>query len=481
MKGITRRDFMKGSVAAGVALAMPSSRARGANNDIRVAFAGFRSKGAQHIGVFRTIPGVRVVALCEVDRNILDREVQKFKETNETVTAYTDVRKVLEDKNIDAVVVATPNHWHALATVWACQAGKDVYVEKPASHDIWEGRKMVEAARKYKRIVQVGTQNRSDVGLCEAAQYIQQGKLGKILWAHGLWFKRRPSIGRANGPQKVPEHINYNLWTGPAPLKPLRRNKLHYDWHWFWDTGNGDMANLGAHQLDDCRWILGQSSLPRRVISIGGRFGYIDDGQTPNTQLAIFDYKPAPMFLEIRGLPRQKDIRASDHYRGTSSGNVIQCEQGYFVGGRGGGWAYDNDGNKIKQFKGDGGAGHQANFIKAVRSRKPGDLNSDILDGHISGALCHMANISHRMGRESAMEQVKETIQDHKEGLDTVERFEKHLAANEVDLAETPMVLGPWLNFDAEKEEFVGDFPTRWANELLRRDYRKPFVIPDEV
>ena len=481
MKGFTRRDFMKCSVAAGVAMAVPFSRVRGANDAVRVAVVGCRSKGGQHIGVFRKLSGVRVVALCDVDREILDKHVSKITSENETVEAYTDVRKVLDDPGIDAVVVATPNHWHALVTVWACQAGKDVYVEKPASHDVWEGIKMVEAARKYKRIVQTGTQNRSDVGLREAVDYIKQGNLGKILWAHGLWFKLRPSIGHVTGPQQVPPNIDYNLWTGPAPYKPLRRKRLHYDWHWFWDTGNGDMGNLGAHQVDDCRWILGQTGLPERVISIGGRFGYVDDGQTPNTQLAIYDYKPAPLILELRGLPMQKGVRGSDTYRGTRSGNIIQCEHGYFVGGRGGGWAYDNDGNKIKQFKGDGGAGHQENFIKAVRSRKPGDLHAEIHEGHISAMLCHIANISYRLGWESSVQQVNESLQNCKPALETFERIQQHLAANEVNLEHTPVIRGPWLSWDQRKGRFVGDFPACWANEMLRRQYRKPFVIPEKV
>jgi predicted dehydrogenase len=354
-------------------------------------------------------------------------------------------------------------------------------VEKPISHNVWEGRKAVEAARKHGRIVQGGTQNRSDVGFREAVEYIQQGNLGRILWAHGLWFKMRPSIGRVDGPQKVPEHIDYNLWTGPAPLKPLMRERLHYDWHWFWDTGNGDMANLGVHQIDDCVWAIGQSGLPRRVISIGGRFGYTDDAETPNTQMAIFDYEPAPIIIEVRGLPRAKGVRGMDSYRGVRSGNIIQCENGYFAGGRGGGWAYDNDGKKIRQFKGDGGGGHQANFIQAMRSRKVSDLHADVLEGHYSAALCHIANISHRLGRKSSPEQVKQAVGDNQEALETFKRFEKHLAANEVDIEKTPLVLGPWLKIDSGTEKFVGDSPLGRANELLKRNYREPFVVPDKV
>jgi len=489
MQHITRRGFMKNSAAAGLGLILsgPSaglatgSRVRGANDDIRVAVVGFRGKGAQHIDVFHALEGVRVVALCDADKHILEGQLRKFEDRKEKVIACTDVRRLLDDKDIDAIVTAAPNHWHALITVWACQAGKDVYVEKPISHNVWEGRKAVEAARKYGRIVQGGTQNRSDIGLREAVEYIRQGNLGRILWAHGLWFKMRPSIGRVTGPQPVPEYIDYNLWTGPAPLKPLMRQQLHYDWHWFWDTGNGDMANLGVHQIDDCVWAVGQSGLPPRVISIGGRFGYIDDAETPNTQMAIFDYKPAPIIIEVRGLPMAKGVRAMDSYRGVRSGNIIQCENGYFAGGRGGGWAYDNDGKKIKQFKGDGGGGHQANFIKAMRSRKVSDLHADILEGHFSAALCHSANISHRLGQKSEPQKIREAIQDNQEALATFERLEKHLSANQVDLKETPFVLGPWLNVDSQAENFVGDFPTRWANELLRRTYREPFVVPDKV
>jgi hypothetical protein len=264
-------------------------------------------------------------------------------------------------------------------------------------------------------------------------------------------------------------------------MGPLMRKNLHYDWHWVWSTGNGDMANLGAHQIDDCRWAVGQSGLPRRVISLGGRFGYVDDGETPNTQIAIYDYEPAPIIIEIRGLPRAKGTTGMDHCRGIRSGNIIQCENGYFAGGRGGGWAYDNDAKKLRQFKGDGGGGHQANFIRAMRSRKAGELNADILEGHISGALCHMANISYRLGRKSTPERITETIGDNKQALETFERIQAHLAANEVDLEKTPITLGPWLNVNCEKESFVGDFPTRWANELLKRTYRQPFVVPERI
>ncbi|MHC4396319.1 MAG: Gfo/Idh/MocA family oxidoreductase [Planctomycetota bacterium] len=464
MKRITRRDFMKSSMAAGVAMTLPFSRVRGANNDIRLATIGLGGQGGMgqgkyHIRLFSKIPGVRVVAICDADKDVLDAEVRKFKERNEKVNAYTDVRKLLEDKSIDAITTATPNHWHALVTIWACQAGKDIYVEKPAAYNIWESRKMIEAARKYDRIVQVGTQRRSDESLQQAIQYIQQGNLGKILFVHGLWYTKRESIGKVYGPQPIPDSVDYNLWTGPAQLLPLMRKRLHYDWHWVWNTGNGDLGNIGTHILDVC-----------------GRFGWNDNGETANTQIVLLDYKPAPIIYEVRNLPRKKGDSAMDNHKGIRSGLVIQCENGYFAGG----WAYDNDGKKIKQFKVTGGSGHPANFIKALRSHKVSDLNADILEGHLSTALCHMGNISHRLGVQSSPEQIKEVLRGDKEAMETFESFQSHLSANEVDIKKTPAVLGPWLKMDSEKEKFVGEFADR-ANELLKRKYRKPFVVPEQV
>ena len=485
MKSITRRDFVKSSIAAGVAIAVPFSRVRGANDDIRVGVIGFRGKGKHHIQIIRELPGVRIVSLCDADRKVMGDQVKKFNEQNDKVDTCVDLRRVLDDPDIDAIVTATPNHWHSLITIWACQAGKDVYVEKPVSHNIWEGTKMVEAARKYRRIVQAGTQSRSGTAPAEAFKYIQEGNLGKILVARGFCYKRRKSIGKVKGPQVVPESVDYNMWTGPAPLKPLMRERLHYDWHWVWDTGCGDMGNQGIHEMDLCRWALGQDKLPPRVISLGGRFGYDDDGETANTQIAVFDYKPAPLIFEVRGLPNKKPLENErghmDNYRGIRVGVVIECEKGYYAGGGGGGWIYDNDGNKVKQFTGGGRDQHQANFFNAMRSRKVTDLNADIRKGHVSTSLCHMANISHRLGTGSPQEQISDALQSNKPAMESLQRFEQHMAANEIDLKKTPATLGPWLEMDPEKEEFSGDWPAFWANKLARGSYREPFVVPENV
>ena len=477
MKGLTRRAFTKSALAGGATLALsPYSRVLGANNDIRVAVVGFNSQGSNHIKYFSRIPGVRVVALCDIDRALIDREVKKFKEKNEKVDTYVDVRKLLEDRNIDAIITATPNHWHSLVTVWACQAGKDVYVEKPVSHNIREGRKMVEAARKYNRMVQAGTQRRSDEGLAASFEYIKQGNLGRILRARCYYYSPRGPIGKVEGPQPIPETVNYDLWTGPAPMAPLMRERLHYDWHWQWPYGNGDLGNNGIHFIDTCRWALGYSHLAPRVISFGGKFLWDDDRQTPNAQVVFYDYKPAPIIFEMRNLPRKTGDSAMDPtYRRTRADTVIECEGGYCAGG----WAYDYNDKKIRQFKVSGGGSHHANFIKAVRSRQVSDLNADIEKGHFSSALCHMGNISYRLGKTMSVEEARKSI-DNEYALDSLDRMVEHLKVNEVDLEKEPITMGPMLTMDTKRERFVGD-NSELANMFVKRNYREPFVVPDRV
>lgn len=435
-----------------------------------------------HIKLFEKIPGVRIVALCDADRDVLQHGLRLLEKNRPKVDGYADLRHVLDRKDIDAVVVATPNHWHSLLTVWACQAGKDVYVEKPVSHNVWEGRKAVEAARKYNCIVQTGTQSRTDPALQQAFAYLQSGQLGKMRLVRGFCYKRRPSIGQASGAQRVPANVNYDLWCGPAPLMPLMRKNLHYDWHWVWPTGNGDIGNQGVHEVDMCRWVLGQNALPPRVMSYGGRYGYVDDGETPNTQIVFYDYKPVPMIFEVRGLPLAKgeEGETMDSYKRIRIGLLVECEHGFFAGGSGGGVIIDNDGKRVKDWSGPGGRDHQENFIKAVRSRKVSGLNADIQEGHISSALCHVGNISQRLGQRSSPDEVRERAQGNKDAEDALDRCLSHMKANEVDLAKEGVAQGPWLSVDAAAERFVGDW-SETANLLLKRDYREPFVIREKV
>ncbi|MBN1805031.1 MAG: Gfo/Idh/MocA family oxidoreductase [Sedimentisphaerales bacterium] len=492
MSKLSRRDFMKGTMAAGASMAMlsPTSRVLGANNEIRLATVGVGGQGGYHTRIFSEIPGVRYVAVCDADRKNVAGSVKFFADKGIKVDGYTDVRELLGRNDIDAITSATPNHWHALVTVWACQAGKDVYIEKPASHEIWEGRKMVEAARKYKRIVQIGTQKRSSEAHKEAFEWIRQGNIGKIKWVRGFCYKRRGPgsngiVRGMNGPMPIPENVDYNLWCGPADMVPLHRTGLHYVWHWMWNTGNGDIGNQGPHEMDIARWALGDPGLPAHAFSIGGRFGVgeTDDiGETANTQIAYFDYKPAPIIFEVRGLPRKKGDRAMDNYRrtGVDIGDYVQCEGGYFPTGDGGGWVFDNDGKKIKQFSGRGGAGHHENWINAVRSRKVGDLNSDIEVGHLSASLSHMANTSYRIGKKATPDEIKAAIGDNAEMMDSFDRMLEHLAANEVDLEKEPITIGPMLTMDARTERYVGEY-SDLANMFIKRNYREPFVVPEKV
>ena len=506
MKTLNRRSFLKSTVltAAASSLPFPSfTQEISPSDEIRAAVVGFRGRGDSHIGGFAGTKGVRLTALCDVDRNVLGREERKWKDKGVNVEPFTDVRRLLESKNVDVIGIATPNHWHALATIWAVQAGKDVYVEKPVSHNVWEGRKVVEAARKYNRIVQAGTQSRSSSGIKEAIDWVRAGNIGKIVAARGLCYKSRPSIGDSEGPQKVPENVDYDLWVGPAPLLPPRRNSknpefgtIHYDWHWFWDYGNGDLGNQGIHQMDIARWFLGVDHLSPRVWSVGGRLGYVDDAETPNTQIVYHAYPDAPLIFEVRGLPEKTGAKNMDSFKHPKAGAwmakdregemkevkasvavIVECEGGYvLVPNYTGATAFDKEGKEIKAWSGT--SNHFHNFIDAVRSRKHTDLRADIWEGHLSSALCHTGNISYRLGRTAAPKQIRDEIQEYHGALDALDRMEQHLTANGVDLNKTRATIGPVLKMDPKTEKFFGNSD---ADAMLTREYRKPYVVPERV
>jgi hypothetical protein len=260
-------------------------------------------------------------------------------------------------------------------------------------------------------------------------------------------------------------------------MTPLLRKNLHYDWHWVWPTGDGDFGNNGIHYMDICRWVTGKNELAPRVISLGGRFGYVDDGQTPNTQIVFLDYQPVPILFELRNLPRAKGESAMDPYRGVRDGGVIiDCENGYFAGG----WAYDKSGKRIKQFRLTEGAGHHENFIQAVRSRKVSDLNADVLEGYRSSALCHMGNISYRLGKQAARDEIVASVKGNADLAESFERLQEHLLVNGVDVRQTPRMTGPWLTMDPQTERFTGERADE-ANKLVRGTYRDPFVVPEQV
>ena len=476
MKSLTRRSFLTKSALTTAAVAWSArswARVPGANDDVRLAVIGFRSRGKEHIKEWSKMAGVRLTALCDVDKNFLAEEAKRLNAAGTPVETYQDIRELLQSKNVDAISIATPNHWHALASIWGMQAGKDVYVEKPVSHDVWEGEQMIKAAQHYKKIVQAGTQSRSSHGIKEAVAWVQSGNLGKIKVARGLCYKPRPSIGKTTGPQAAPDTVDYNLWCGPAPMTPPRRKQFHYDWHWFWNYGAGDLGNQGIHEMDVARWFLGERDLSPRVLSVGGRLGYEDDGETPNTLITFHDYKAAPLIFEVRGLPEKTGSRAMDKYKGADIGVVVECEGGYMrVNSYEGATAFDKDGKQLKRF--DGHENHFANFITAVRSRNENDLNAPIREGHLSSALCHTANISYRLGSQASPDAIREQIKSDAESLPTFERMTEHLAANNVDLTKTSATLGMVLKMNPAKEQFVQE---KKANYLLAVAPREPFAI----
>lgn len=482
---VTRRSFLTKAALAAATVSFSArswSQVAGANNALRVATVGFKGRGNDHISGLGKVPGVRYTALCDVDDAVLRGGASLLEKSGGKVETYKDIRKLLDDKNVDIVTIATPNHWHSLGAIWAMQAGKDVYLEKPVSHNVWEGRKVVETARAHGRICQTGTQSRSNIGMRECMDYIHSGALGKVKLVRGLCYKRRASIGKVTGKQPLPEGIDLDLWCGPAPLndEPLMRQKFHYDWHWIWATGNGDLGNQGIHQMDLGRWALGVDHLSPRVWSIGGRLGYDDDGQTPNTQIVFHDYEKAPFIFEVRGLPSAPNPNGKetmDNLRGASIGVIVECENGSVViGSYEAAVAYDKDGKEIKRFK--GGASHYENFIQAVKSRKHTDLNADILEGHLSSALCHTGNISYLLGKKISADKMLARIKSEKEASESLGRMLEHLKVNNVDLKTAKLALGPILEMDPKTERFTNN---KEANKLLTRKYRKPYVINDTV
>jgi predicted dehydrogenase len=493
MSGMNRRGFLKRAAAAtaGSYVAMssfgpPATGVRGANDTIRVAVAGLRGQGNGLANQFQGQSGVGVVALCEPDSEILGNRVAEFRKRHELgageVRGYADIRAVLDRDDVDVLVIGAPNHWHALMTVWGCQAGKHVYVEKPVSHSIWEGRKMVEAARKYNRLVQAGTQHRSCPAVQEAARDLQAGKYGKVRWVHCSKLQARAGIGKVTEPQPVPAHIDYNLWAGPAPMTPVVRQNLHYDWHWLWAWGDGEMANWGVHYLDDLHHLLGWKDVPTRVLAAGNRFAWDDNGETPNMHVALMYYDDLPVVVDIRNLPdpARRGGSGGALYLGRRDGNYIQCEHASVRLSRGGGGAYDLDGQRIHQYKGDGGGAHIRNFIAALRSGRRDDLAADIEAGHQSTVICHQANLAWRAGREAPVERVRDSLKDSEDARNTLADMLEQLQGNQVDLAKNPFVLGPMLTYDRKTERFTGP-NADLANPYVRCPHREPFVIRDTV
>jgi predicted dehydrogenase len=480
MSHLTRRTFLKAAGIGTLATLAPASvgRVLGANDRIRIAVAGLNGRGGEHVKEWLNQKGVEITYLIDPDTRTFAKRVKQIGDKAKPQTIQ-DVRKALDDKNLDAISIATPNHWHALMTVWGCQAGKDVYVEKPCSHNVHEGRAAVAAARKYNRIVQHGTQSRSDPKWRGMAELAKSGKYGKLLISRGLVYKwgggpsTRGDIGFR--PAKAPpSELDYDIWLGPATKQPYHENLVHYRWHWFWDFGNGDIGNQGVHQMDIARWMIPGATLPKTALSLGGRIGFKDQGQTASTQLAVFDFGGPQVIFEVRGFKSKMYPGAKD------CDNVLHFEEGTVAGDK-----FTPKGKdqgeplpKMEAARGPGG-GNFGNFIAAVRSRKMTDLNADLLEGHYSCAMIHLANASIRTGDPVPFESGSRMLNGNADAVEALDRIEEHLAKEcKLTLSDWKLTVGRKLTVDAATAG-VSNNPD--ANKLLTREYRAPFVVPAAV
>jgi predicted dehydrogenase len=471
-----RRRFLEDSILATAAAAMTPSilsaeEATGtsAANKLNVAIIGCGIRGKQHSAELVKFADCNIAYVCDPDQQRADEVSKQLVDAKRPAPkSVQDMRKIFDDKSIDAVFIATCNHWHSLAAIWAMQAGKDAYVEKPVSHNVSEGRRMVQVARKTGRICQGGTQNRSNAAMAAAVEHMKQGKLGEVKLARSIVYGKRASIG-APGTCVIPATCDYNLWAGPASAAIPTRPKLHYDWHWVWDTGNGELGNNNIHSLDICRWGLGVTGLGQSVISYGGRVGYSDAGETPNTQVCVFDFGSKTIVAETRGL------KSEPFHPNFKAMWVFYGSEGIIAGTS----LFDLKGELVSTFEGKTES-HFGNFLKAVRSRKREELNAEILEGHQSTSLCHIGNISWRLGKQASPSEIRAALSNlkvHDNALETFDRTVKHLKENEIDVEQTKLTLGQVLRLQKDREAFI-DNPQ--ADALLTREYRKPFVVPSE-
>lgn len=476
---LTRRRFLQGTSAAGASLILggtqASGRVLGANDRLRVAVIGVNGRGQAHISGYSGLKNVEVACLVDPDRQTLDRALKRINESNGTgkCTGETDLRKVLEDKSIDAISIATPNHWHALMTIWGAQAGKHVYVEKPLSHDVAEGRIAVEAQRKYGVVVQHGTQSRSDAKLAGLHEAIQAGKFGRLKVAYGYCCKPRNGIG-FKPVSAPPSHLDWDLWRGPAELDEFHANLVHYNWHWFWKTGNGDLNNQGTHQLDIARWALDKDvTHPSRVMAIGGRFKWDDQGETPNTMMAVAEYPNGQsVFFNVRNVNyKGYQNQVENEYYFEDGGRIVRGL--YYAPG-------SQEGEKVSVPNGKvTPGGNWGSFVTACRESKPELANGNVLEAHYGCVLGHLMNNSYRLGSEVPFNEKSGRFGDR---ADAAEHFAKlHAVMRDgVGVPEdgAKYTIGPWLSYDAQTERHVGDMAEQ-ANALLKDSNRRGFEIPE--
>ncbi|MFK8114964.1 MAG: Gfo/Idh/MocA family protein [Rubripirellula sp.] len=498
MPKLNRRQFAVTASAVVASASTRSSSAQSPNEQLGVCIAGLNGRGGEHIRGFNKDPRTVIRAIVDIDEEVGQKRAKQIAELQgNKPEVFKDVRQALDADGIDVLTCATPNHWHALMGVWAMQAGKDVYIEKPISHNIHEGRALVAAAERYGRMFQTGTQSRSSPACQDAVKFIAEGGIGEVNFARGLCYKRRKSIG-ALGDYPVPENVDFDLWSGPASFTDpkITRQKFHYDWHWQRHYGNGDLGNQGPHQTDIARWGLGVNRHPNSILSYGGRLGYpaerkdpkyVDAGDTGNTEVSIYDYGDKCIVFETRGLDvtetaGKEVMQMFGEGKGNKIGVIFYGSEGYvaqisYSHCR----AFDKDMNEIKSFKANNvGDAHFGNFIDACVSRDYKSLNADAMTGHLSAGVSHLGNISYYLGEQNkaSVDEVKAAVAKVKSLDDnsaTLARTVEHLEANGVDLEATPLALGPMLKFDNETEKFTNNDD---ANAMLTREYRKGFEVP---
>ncbi len=456
MSETSRREFVTKAAVLGAPAVHTAWGQSSPNSQIRLGVVGFRGRGRDHYRTFAKIPGVKVAFLCDIDERLFPGAVKEVEAIGgNRPETFTDIRKLLERKDLDAISVATPDHWHALMTIWGCQAGKDVYCEKPVCHNIKEGRKMVEAARKYGRMVQTGLNRRSEVRNQAGVKFVRDASFGKTYRAKAVVYRGRVSVGRVQE-SSIPQGVNWDMYLGPAPYRAFSLARFHYGWHYYWETATTEVGNNGVHAIDIVRWALNKNVHPVKVHCAGGRFADDNtDQETPNLQNAVFEYADGTLVdLEVTTLP-------SPTFGGVHMGEFFYTPKGYITSAKN--WSAV-EGEFTPQTTPDPPSGislratnlsfpkiaykdgpvipdisapevsHFQNFIDCVRSRKREDLHCEVLEGHMSTALCHLANIAFRTGRK--------------------------------------------LIFDPATETFPGDAE---ANALLGRKYREPYVLPEQV
>ncbi len=483
---LSRRQFLRTSGVVLLGTALSSCRVRGANDRVRIGMVGMGNRSRNLLSQFLKVPSVDVVAICDPDTAQMENRLKTFQKLKDAATAegrpfsavtpelIQDYRKLYDRKDIDAVVISSTNYWHTLHAIQAVQSGKHVFVEKPVTFTHWEGLQLEAAATRYGKVIAPGYQNRSDPGPQDGIRFVQEGNLGKIRKVRALCYRNRDSIGKQSKPLQPPVTMDYNLWLGPALEHSIWRPQLHYDWHWDFHTGNGDMGNQCVHEIDMVYWLLGHPGLPSEVRCFGNRFAWDDAGNTPNMQTVWCRWGGAEVIFETNDLKMSPDRNVSPHRLGTRVGILAECERGILKGGRGGMVAVELDGKTvIQKFEGNGGKEHQASFIAAVRANNSSHLPVTVAQAHISESVMHLGNASYRLGQLHSTGELKQAISNDEDLNEIIDDQNKQLQAWGIE--DSQYYCGPKIQVDPETQQVTTPGVGR---EWIGPDYRKGFEVP---